>query len=181
MPGQQRIHIVGIEPERHRHGFDMGVERVQVAGGALRLHLAGIGGFEQHLALQVGQRDGVVIDDGQPAHARRREIEQARAAQPAGADNGDPRPCQRRLSAPAKFRKHQVTGVAFKLVVGKVHPCTPVEPKPPAPRCVSSSVSTTASVARVTAAGTNWQIRMPRSMAKGSWPKLISSAFTSPR
>ena len=62
-------------------------------------------------------------------------------------------------------------------------PCCyrPVDPNPPEPRCVSSSVATMLSSARVTGAITICAIRSPRLMTKASWPRLIRITFTSPR
>jgi hypothetical protein len=44
------------------------------------------------------------------------------------------------LSCAANVAQHDVPGVTVKLLVAKRH--TPVEPKPPVPRAVSSSDST---------------------------------------
>src|SRR3546814_6334409 len=48
----------------------------------------------------------------------------------------------------------------------------PVDPKPPAPRVVASSVSTSAKAARWTGAGTSWAMRSPRLISNGSSPRL---------
>ncbi len=57
----------------------------------------------------------------------------------------------------------------------------PVEPKPPSPRAVEGSSSTSRMSARATGAMTSCAIRMPWVTAKGSRPMLISAILSSPR
>ena len=61
------------------------------------------------------------------------------------------------------------------------HVCVPVEPKPPAPRTVSSRSSTAVKRARVTGAMTSWAMRMPRSITAGVSLKFMRMTLTSPR
>ena len=56
----------------------------------------------------------------------------------------------------------------------------PVDPKPPVPLSVAPG-STSLHVKRATGARTICAIRVPRRIAKGSWPWLISRTCTSPR
>src|SRR5204863_6064672 len=60
-------------------------------------------------------------------------------------------------------------------------PLTPVEPKPPAPRCVGAIAATSTSRACATRCTTSWAMRSPRAIANGSWPRLASRTCTSPR
>jgi len=64
---------------------------------------------------------------------------------------------------------------------GKSSAYLPVEPKPPAPRAVSSRVSTSSMAACSCLAITSWAMRSPRRMTNGSWPWLIRMTPTSPR
>src|SRR3546814_16786707 len=57
----------------------------------------------------------------------------------------------------------------------------PVDPNPPAPRAVSSSVATSSSVARGTGAGTSWAMRSPRAIAHGAAPRLARINLPSTR
>ncbi len=57
----------------------------------------------------------------------------------------------------------------------------PVEPKPAAPRAVSSSASTRTNVARATGWISNCAMRSPASRVSGSEPWLTSATRTSPR
>ncbi len=57
----------------------------------------------------------------------------------------------------------------------------PVEPKPPAPRSVAGTSSTTSQATRYTGATTSCATRSPRSTRKGACPRFTSATFTSPR
>ena len=63
---------------------------------------------------------------------------------------------------------------------GRPYLC-PVDPKPPAPRIVSSRLSSSRHVACSTGAITSCAMRSPRRMMKSSSPRLISIALISPR
>ncbi len=70
---------------------DLGVDRRDRLARALDLgHADAVAGMGD-LALQVGQVDAVVIDDAERADPGRREVEEERRAEPAGADDEDPR------------------------------------------------------------------------------------------
>src|SRR5690606_35490076 len=58
---------------------------------------------------------------------------------------------------------------------------TPVEPKPPSPRAVSSSAETSCQAACSTGAITIWAMRSPRATRKLSAPRLRRMMPTSPR
>ena len=68
--------------------------RIEARDGVLRafdLGPADVLRRVDHLALQVGQRNGVVVDDAERADAGRGEILQQRRAEAAGADDENPR------------------------------------------------------------------------------------------
>ena len=119
-----------------------------------------IGGAEQDLALQIVERHAIVVDHPERADARRGEILDGRRADPARADDRDGRGEQLALPLAANLLEDDMAGVAVELGVAEAH--RPVEPKPPTPRAVSSSSSTSAKPARSTGAGTSWAIRSPR-------------------
>ena len=75
----------------------------------------------QHLALQVGQRDDVVIDHTQCAHASRRQIQDRRRAQPASADHQHPGLFQTLLPWPADFVQHDVASVTIQFFGRESH------------------------------------------------------------
>ena len=72
------------------------------------------------LTLQIGQLDQIVIDDAERADPGRRQIEQQRCPQPAGADHQHARRQQPRLARLADLVEDQVAGIAVELRVGKV-------------------------------------------------------------
>jgi hypothetical protein len=69
------------------------------------------------LALQVGQVDGVVVDQGDPADAGRAEVQRDRRAQPAGADHERVRCEQTLLAFDAELVEQDVARVAQQLFV----------------------------------------------------------------
>ena len=165
-----------------RQGAPSGPEgyRAYVVGdihGRLDLQPTDIGGREQDLALEIGQGDLVVVDHGQPPDARRRQILDRGRADAARPDQDGMRIEQPLLPGPANLLEDDVAGITVELVV----PHMPVEPKPPSPRLVSSSSSTSANRACCTGAGTSWAMRSPRATGKGSAPRLARMIFTSPR
>ena len=68
------------------------------------------------LALEVGERNRVVIDDPERPYAGRREILDERSAQPAGADDQHPRRLQPLLPGPADIGKHDMARIALDLI-----------------------------------------------------------------
>ena len=70
-----------------------------------------------HLPLQVGVLDHVVVDHPDRAHPGGAEVEQRRGAEAAGPDHQHPRVPEPLLSGPAEFAQHDVAGVALKLHV----------------------------------------------------------------
>ena len=66
-------------------------------GRALDLRLSDFGRPVDHLALQIRQRDRVVVDDAERTYPGGREIEQRRRAKSTGADHQHPRALERGL------------------------------------------------------------------------------------
>src|SRR5215213_4581338 len=132
----------------------------------LRLRVAGIALTEQRLPVQVRKLDDVIVDDGQLPDTSTRKCRNDRAADAACPDHGYPRCLELALSDSADLRQDDVPRVTIELAVRKTH--RPVEPKPPAPRLVSLSVSTSRKLALSTGAGTSWAMRSPRRTSNGS-------------
>ena len=100
--------------------FDVRIEPRDRGGGAVDFRPADIGRAVDHLALQIGQRHRVVVDHAERADARRREIQQHRRAEPAGADHQHAGAAQRRLAGAADLAQHDVAGVTFEFL-GRQH------------------------------------------------------------
>ena len=112
----QRHRIRCVEPRRVAHEFHMRIERVDFLGGAVDLGPADIRRKVNDLALQVGQRHGVVVDHAERADAGGGEIHQHRRAEPAGADHQHRGGLQRRLAGAAHLAQHDMAGIAFEFV-----------------------------------------------------------------
>jgi hypothetical protein len=65
--------------------------------------------------LQIGERHMVVVDNGNRARTRRREIEKERRAQAACADHQHARSLEFRLPRSAHFAQHDMARIALKL------------------------------------------------------------------
>ena len=105
-----------------RFDMNMGVKGLQGLGSGLDLESAGIGPGKQDLALEVGQGDGVVVDEAQGPHARRSQIEGGRRTDASQSDQANARSLQPLLAGAAHFRQQQVARIAFDFVVGEGHP-----------------------------------------------------------
>ena len=122
---QQPEHIVGREPDTMRDDADMRVERIEALGGAVDLRPADIRRGVNDLALQVGERHDIIVDDAERADAGRSQIHQSRRAEPAGADHQDRCPLQRRLPGTADIAQYDVAGVALQFVLAQHRPQHP--------------------------------------------------------
>src|SRR5262249_41513793 len=89
----------------------LGIDRLQALLGGVQLGAADGGGTGQDLRLQVGEIDGVEIDEPEPADARGRQVQPERRAEPAGADKQDARRLQPLLPFDADLRHDQVAAV----------------------------------------------------------------------
>jgi hypothetical protein len=95
---------------------DMRIETADGGRRALHLGLADLGRAVDHLALQVRQRDRVIVDHPERADAGRGQIEQRRGTQPARADHQHARTLEGLLPRPADLAQDDVAGVAFELL-----------------------------------------------------------------
>ena len=95
--------------------MDVGIEGGQPRCACLGLGPVDIRGSEQDLTLQVGQRDRVVVDQGERADACGGEKHGGWAAERAEANERDMRFYQLLLARPADLAQHDVPGVAFQL------------------------------------------------------------------
>ncbi len=94
----------------------MRIEAPDRGRGAVDLGQTDLRRAVDHLPLQVGQRDRVVVDDRQRADPGGGEIQQRGRAEPAGADDQHPRALERGLSGSADLVQHDVAGIAFELL-----------------------------------------------------------------
>ena len=117
-------HIAGDEPHVVQLDRHMRVEPADGRGRARDLRHADVGRGVDHLALQIGERDLVVIDDAKRADTGSGEIEQHRRAQPAGADDQHTRALERRLAGSADLAQHDVARIPFQFVRGQLHRCS---------------------------------------------------------
>ena len=78
-----------------RHVLVQGHDRI---ARRIDLGTADIGAAVDHLALQIGERDTIIVDDAERADSRRGEVEQRWRAEPAGPDHEDSRRRQRLLA-----------------------------------------------------------------------------------
>jgi hypothetical protein len=69
-----------------------------------------------HLALEVGHLDDVVVDDPDCPDTGRAQVEECRGAEAAGADDEHPRGAQASLPVGADVGEEQVTGVPRALL-----------------------------------------------------------------
>ncbi len=99
-----------------QHEFDMRVERSGEAPGAVGLERADALRVMDQLAVQVGERDAVIVDDAQRADAGAGEIGDDGTAQPAGPHDQHAGALQRLLAGAAHALEHQVAGIAPGLV-----------------------------------------------------------------
>ncbi|ESX42504.1 hypothetical protein X764_11125 [Mesorhizobium sp. LSHC440A00] len=111
--------IVGRQPEIVQFHRDMGIDPGDRCFGALGLRRSDRIGGVDHLPLQIGQRDNIVVDDAKRADACGSEIFQHRRAEAAGADHQHSRPLQPLLAGAADLRQHDVAGIAFEFFVGE--------------------------------------------------------------
>ena len=179
MAGKQVLGIVMIDPGLDGRGLHMRIQSLDECGRGRRFRHPDLVGAEDRLALEVGQIEGIVVDDCQSPKTRAGECRYYGTADAAGTDNDGAGRLEACLTGAADVGQDNVPGVALKLVVRKIH--WPVEPKPPLPRAVSSSACTSVNWARSTGAGTSWAMRSPRRTGNGSVPRLMRMTFTSPR
>ena len=96
-----------------------GVEAGDPRGGGFGLRAADVERGEDRLALEVGGLDRVVVDEGERAHAGRREILQRRGANAAAADEHDMGLAERHLTRAADLWQDDVAGEAVQAFGGE--------------------------------------------------------------
>ena len=110
------IELVGADRVRvHAHA---GVECGHAGGGGVDLEAAEAAHVVRDLALQVGERHGVVVHQRDVADAGRGEVQRHGRAQAAGADDQGPRAEQALLALDADLVEQQVARIAEQVVVG---------------------------------------------------------------
>ena len=117
MLGEQ-VGIGVSDPARQGRDLDMRVQRLHRGGSGLGLGFAALIAAKDHLPLQVGQADGVVVRDRDPPHARRRQIQTNRRPQAARPHDQHPRVPQAHLARTADFAQHQMAGIAVQFGIG---------------------------------------------------------------
>ena len=109
----------GAEPDRVLVDLDVGVERGDRLLGRVDLgHPDPLGGVD-HLALEVGQVDLVVVDDAERPDARGGQVQRGRRAQPAGAQQQHLGVEQLLLALGPDLGQQQVAPVALALLGGQ--------------------------------------------------------------
>ena len=101
--------------------FDCRIDRRQRLATRFRLGHANPCLGVEDLSLQVGQIDGVVIDQRDPADAGRGEIERSRRAEAAGTDDQRVAVEDALLAFDAECVKEDVPAVAEQLLVGHLY------------------------------------------------------------
>ena len=104
-----------------RHGAHLRIEAFKRLGRTRDLRLANTIASVNDLALEIGEIDGVVIDDAERAYSRRREIEKHRCPKSAGADDQHPGFQQLLLTFLPDLVENDVARVALELGIGDRH------------------------------------------------------------
>ena len=119
--GDQRARVGLVEPPLDLDHFDMRIEARDRLRGAVDLLAADVAGRVQHLAMQIGERDDVVVDDPERADAGAGEILQRRRAEPAGPDRQRARRLELVLPRPADAAQHDLPRIALDLFLAEFH------------------------------------------------------------
>ena len=110
----------GVHAQRVGFDADFRVQRGEGFGRAFGLVAADAGGAVDHLALEVGKLQRVVVHEADRADAGGGEVEGERRAKAAGAHHQHPRGAEPRLALGADLGEEDVAGVAVQLGVGEV-------------------------------------------------------------
>src|SRR5690606_29181230 len=116
-------HVERVVRVEAHHVLDDAHVRVDVRDGLARgvdLAPPDVGPAVDHLALEVGRVDDVVVDDPDRADARRREVQQGGAAEAARADDEHPGRGEAALALGPDAGQRQVTGVPLELRGGQL-------------------------------------------------------------
>ena len=113
--------FAGIEALGDRLDIDERVDARDRVPRALDLQPPDVGLSMHDLALQIVDRDAIVVDDADRPDARRRQVHQDGRAEPARADDEHARRFQLLLTRCADVAQHKVALVALHLVGGQCH------------------------------------------------------------
>ncbi len=123
--GEQLQCVGGVEPDVVEPHVHQGVQCSNGVPGRLDLGPAHVRNPVDHLALQIAQVDGVVVDDSQGSHPRGGKVEEGRRAQAAGPDDQDLGVLEPALAQRADFGNDEVAGIPLDLFgsqcVGRFH------------------------------------------------------------
>jgi len=108
----------------------VGIERMDAIRSRVDLLATNIGRGMDNLALQVRQRNNIVVDDAERANARGRQIHQRRRTEPARTDHEDRCLFEGRLPGTADVPQHDMSGVAFKFARAQHDGIPPSAPVP---------------------------------------------------
>jgi hypothetical protein len=100
---------------------DEGIDLLHHLDRRLGLEFSHVVRLVDDLPVQVGDVDRVEVDHADAPHARRREVGQDGRAEPARADDDDPRRLELLLPLHRHLRHDEVTAIAPDLLVGEVH------------------------------------------------------------
>ena len=110
-----------FQPCVERRELNVGIHPRQRAAGGVDLRLADGGVAVQGLALKVGERHGIEIEQGKLADACRRQILRGGAAQPAEADDQHARGFQLLLTVKIEIAKNNLPVIAQHLRIAQLH------------------------------------------------------------
>ena len=110
--------LLGVEADAVLDHVDVGVERFDEEARRLGLRHPDPLGVVDHLALQVGGVDDVVVDEADRADPGRGEVERGRRAEAAGAEQQHLRVQQLQLAVDADLGQQRVARVALALLGG---------------------------------------------------------------
>ena len=145
--------IVGADALLDRGSLHEMVQAMHELKGEIRFGITRVPLAKERLAMKVAEIHDVRIDDRQSTHPGARKGRNDGTADPPGPNHADAGRLQFSLPGPTDLRKDNVPRVSLELGVGKVH--CPVDPKPPMPRRVSLSASTSRNCALNTGPGTS--------------------------
>ena len=101
--------------------FDAGIDALEGVTSGLALVAADVLGAVDDLALEIGEIDGIEIDETEASNARGGEIHGDGGAESAGADAEDAGGFDALLAGEADFRENQVPRVAADFFIAQFH------------------------------------------------------------
>ncbi len=110
-----------VQPQSDRLDCDMRIDAGDRSFGALRLRPPDIARRMDDLAMQIGERNGIIVDDPERADAGACEILQRRRAEPARADDERARGFELVLAGAAQPMQDDLARVALDLFTREGH------------------------------------------------------------